>query len=143
MSIIDLKGRELMEKDICYRIMSYQELANHYMQLAYLMRNNHQFRTSLILCNLALTSIAGALYINKNKSNPSSQNIIFDDFLILIRKDLNVDPEIADLVDRINFLCYSEDGFIIDQKNTDKLIQKTADILTMVSSKLISPKLKK
>lgn len=122
--------------------MSYQELANHYMQLAYLMRNNHQFKTSLILCNLALTSIASALYINENKSNPSSQNIIFDDFLILIRKDLNVDPEIADLVDRINFLCYSEEEFTIDQENADKLIQKTADTLTMVSSKLTAPKLK-
>ncbi|MBU5673657.1 hypothetical protein [Paenibacillus brevis] len=132
-----------METDFCYRIKNYRELAHYHMQLAYLMRNNHQFRTSLILCNLALTSIARALYVYENKSNPTSQDIIFDDFLLLIHKDLNVDPEVADLVNRIVFLCYSEDGFIIDQKTTDKLIQKTADILTMVSSKLTAPKLKK
>lgn len=129
-----------MEKDICYRIMNYQKLANHYMQLAYLMRNKHQCKTSLILCNLVLTSLARALYIYENKSNPSSQDIIFDDFLLLTCNNLNVAPEIADLVHKIDLLCYSEEDFTVDQKIADMLIQKTTDILTLVSSKLIFPK---
>lgn len=131
-----------MEKDICYRIMNYQKLANHYMQLAYLMRNKHQFKTSLILCNLVLTSIARALYIYENKSNPSSQDIIFDDFLLLLCKNLNVDPEISDLVHKIDLLCYSKEDFTVDQKIADKMIQKTADILTVVEWRLTNTKLK-
>lgn len=140
--LIALKGRELMENDFCYKIKNYRELAHYHMQLAYFMRNNHQFKTALILCNLALTSIARALYIYEIRSNSSSQDTIFDDFLLLMHKAPNIDPEIADLVNRIDLLCYSEDGVTKDQKNTDKLIQKTADTLTMVSSKLILPKLK-
>ncbi|WP_059050378.1 hypothetical protein [Paenibacillus senegalimassiliensis] len=127
-----------MEKDICYRIMNYQKLANHYMQLAYLMRNKHQFKTSLILCNLVLTSTARALYIYENKSNPYSQDIIFDDFLLLICKNLNIDPEIADLVHKIDLLCYSEEDFTLDRKIADMLIEKTADILNVVGWRLMN-----
>lgn len=125
-----------MEKDICSRIMNYQKLANHYMQLAYLMRSKHQFKTSLILCNLVLTSIARALYIYENKYNPSSQDIIFDDFLLLLCKNINADPEIADLVHKIDLLCYSEEDFNVDQKITDKMIEKTVGILNVVVWKL-------
>jgi len=122
-----------MEDDFWNRIMNYRELAHHHMQLAYLMRNNHQFKTSLILCSLVLTSITRALYISENKSKLAAQNMILDDFLLLIRKDLSVHPEIVDLMDRIDSLCYSEDDFTIDLESTDGLIRETAGILGEVS----------
>ncbi|MGZ7442794.1 hypothetical protein [Paenibacillus sp. TH7-28] len=115
-------------------------LSLHHMNLAHLMRNHGQFKTTLILCNWALASMIRAFYICENCKNLSDTEIM----LIKITPPIDLNPSLElDTMVFVNTL----DALISDQeidieimecKEVDELLHKTEKVVVELSVRIMN-----
>ncbi|WP_339276257.1 hypothetical protein MKY59_04645 [Paenibacillus sp. FSL W8-0426] len=128
------------------KIMDYQKLAQYHIKLATIMRDHHQFKTCLILCDWALASMIKALYIQKYYSAHPPKELTMNEILPLVHTDTDPGLEIALFIGTMQFMSSLEDYSHeqpLELKNIKRLVQRTEEILEELSTRMMnnSPKL--
>ncbi|MBW4081451.1 HEPN domain-containing protein [Paenibacillus sp. S150] len=119
-----------------HTINDYYQLSQYHMKLAYIMRKHHKFKTSLFLCHSALIAMIRAMYIYENKSRPDSE-ISLIELLLLLHTDYNPGLEIMVFVGKLNYIVHETESLeALKEKEMDRLMEKTEEILTELCSRM-------
>lgn len=120
-------------------IMDYHQHAQYHIKLATIMRNHHQFKACLILCEWALASMIKALYIHKYHSVHPPKELTMNEILSLVHTDTEPGLDIALFIGTMQHLSSLEDhphNQPLELNNIEMLLQRTEEILDELTTRL-------
>lgn len=101
------------------------------------MYNHKQFKTALVLCNWALTSMTRALYIHQNRRNTTFK-LSLPELLLLIHTDFNPGLDIVIFIGKMNYILCEEEFNLetIEQEEMNRLLRRTDEVLRNLSVRI-------
>ncbi|WP_068784147.1 hypothetical protein [Paenibacillus phocaensis] len=91
-------------------IKDYQSLSFYHIKLARLMRNHGQFKTAVVLCNWALTSMTRAFFIYENHERFEDEEIFLIKISVPLQMSLYLGLDVMTFIDKLNFLINDENS---------------------------------
>lgn len=112
-------------------IKDYQNLSFYHIKLARLMRNHGQFKTAVVLCNWALTSMIRAFCIYENHERLGDEEIFLIKIAVPLQMSLCLGLDVMTFVDKLNFLINEEETKLelMERNEMDQILYKTEKVL--------------
>lgn len=123
-------------------IKYYQNLSFYHIKLACFMRNHGQYKTAVVLCNWALTSMIRALYIYENYDRLSDEEILLIKISVPLKMSYRLGLDVMIFVDKLNSLINDEEikAESMESKEMDQILHKTERLLVRLSKKIMNDK---
>lgn len=119
-------------------IKDYQSLSFYHIKLARLMRNHGQFKTAVVLCNWALTSMTRAFFIYENHERFEDEEIFLIKISVPLQMSLYLGLDVMTFIDKLNFLINDEETKweLMDRKEMDQILYNTEKVLAELSGRM-------
>ncbi|MFB5677442.1 hypothetical protein [Paenibacillus terreus] len=131
-----LRARKEHHLTITYR---YHKLSQYHMKLAMIFYDHSLPRSSLILCDWALTAMLNALYIKKNNMLAPKRFFPMEDLLHLLHSETSPALDVVIFIGTIQYLASDmerEQVSKMKKKNVNRLLRRTDEILYLLSTKI-------
>lgn len=127
--------------DVKRDVIDYHQLAGYHMRLALLMRKHSQCKVCLILSDWALSAMVKALYIYENQTTILPDEWTMTEILSFVHTDKNPGLDIVLFIGTIQYISSIEnspDSFLAEPFNIDKLLERTEQVLSELSVRILS-----
>ncbi|MDP4099385.1 hypothetical protein OIN60_21955 [Paenibacillus sp. P96] len=120
-------------------VHGYHKLSQYHMKLAMIFCDHNLPRSSLILCDQALTAMLQALYIQENNKPFPKGTFPMDELLYLLHTEAFPALDVVIFIGTVQYLVADMERELVSEmrkKNVNRLLRRTDEILSLLSTKI-------
>lgn len=120
-------------------ISHFHKLSQYHIQLAMILYDHNQPQPCLVFCDRALASMLNALYIKTNHKLFPKRSLPMDELLHLLHTETSPALDVVIFIGTVQYLASNlerEQIANMEQKNVNRLLRRTDEILYLLSAKI-------